>query len=297
MRSKQVASSETATGLKVPGATAPPAPFLRWAGSKRWLLGVLPDFVPRKYAAYYEPFLGSGAVYLRFGNRRDAFLSDANIDLVRTFQLVRDQHETIAEIASAWEVDRESYYKVRSFEYEAGSPEAAAQFIYLNRLCFNGLYRVNSNGKFNVPYGRPRPTNVVVDPTNLRMVAEQLSQVRIDCLDFEKALLDVRQGDFVYLDPPYVDKSPDRVFSNYTIPSFTWNDQERLCGTFTRLSKLGVSVILSNKNTPEIKELYNDFRIVDTSRHSSISGNAKHRRRAEELLILSDSIDPNLDKD
>ena len=264
-------------------------PFLRWAGSKRWLLPILDDIVPQKFNSYYEPFLGSGAVYFRLARGHASYLSDIIRPLIDTYSAIRHSPEAVAEIALAWNVDADTYYEVRKLEFAEGSNEAAARFLYLNKLCFNGLYRENASGAFNVPFGRPRDTNRVADPAQLKRCSTRLSEDDVDLLacDFEKSLLRCDKGDLVFMDPPYVAGHRSNGFVDYNAKIFNWDDQARLADVFKTLDSKGVYVIQSNADHPTLRAMYRDFVCLSVSRHSSMSGKAIKRGVSNELVILS----------
>ncbi|WP_448476516.1 DNA adenine methylase [Mycolicibacter minnesotensis] len=268
-----------------------PPPFLRWAGSKRWLIPKLQRLVPANFNCYYEPFLGSGAVYFKFAHGHRAHLSDVISPLIRTYRTVRDQPELVYTIATSWPTDKETYYSLRSQHVMETPAQAAARFIYLNRLCFNGLYRENSAGNFNVPYGRPRATNTVADLEHLDLCAQRLrNRVTLSVGDFEEALEGCNQGDFVYLDPPYVAGHRSNGFVDYNARIFSWDDQKRLAYVFRELDRRGVHVILSNADHESLRALYKGIKSFEVQRHSSMSGKAGHRGRSAELVIVSESV-------
>ncbi len=272
-------------------AVAFPVPFLRWAGSKRWLIPTLETLLPAQFNSYFEPFLGSGAVFFRYAAGHPAYLSDIIEPLIDAYIGVRDSPEQVSTIAQQWSTDTATYYRVRASSCEIGTPYAAARFIYLNRLCFNGLYRENGKGEFNVPYGRPRATNVIVEPNNLKACARTLqSNVHISAKDFESALLQCRGGDFAYLDPPYVAGHRSNGFVDYNATIFKWKDQERLLRVFRQLDGRGAYVIQTNADHPTLREMYSDYACLRVSRHSSMSGSPQSRGQSKELLILSSRL-------
>lgn len=271
-------------------ASAAATPFLRWAGSKRWLLPLLREMAPSDFGTYYEPFLGSGSAFFDLAHDRDAVLSDTISPLIDCYETVRDSPEVVSELVQEWKTDAESYYSVRAANYENDPLRAAAQFIYLNKLCFNGLYRQNQSGKFNVPYGRPKSPKLV-DQSHLVAVSNRLmSGVQLKVCDFEVALSNCDEGDYVFLDPPYVSGHRNSAFVDYNSKIFSWDDQRRLGDVFRELDKRGVFVIQSNADHPSVRELYRGLEIRTTSRYSSMAASVEKRGRSSELLILSNSL-------
>lgn len=270
------------------GETA--APFLRWAGSKRWFVPQLRNFMPDYYGSYYEPFLGSGSAFFAVAEGHRAYLADTITGLVNCYVQVRDRHEEVVAVAQSWETDSETYYKVRAVRAETDLVRDAARFIYLNKLCFNGLYRENGSGQFNVPYGRPKSTNVISLPL-LRAVSARLqNQVSIDAMDFEERLMTCKGGDFVYLDPPYVAGHRTNGFADYNAKIFSWDDQRRLSNIFLELDRRGVFVVQTNADHPTVKELYKGAYSQSISRYSSMAARSTVRGASSELLIVGETL-------
>jgi DNA adenine methylase len=271
--------------------TLNPSPFLRWAGSKRWLVGQLAGVIPANFNAYFEPFLGSAAVFFRYAEGHPAHLSDVIDPLIRTYRGIRDQPRLVWQIATSWPTDRDTYYSIRQQDSFDSQAHFAARFLYLNRLCFNGLYRENSSGMFNVPYGRPRPTNQIADIQQLTSCASRLRRsVKVSSKDFESSLSGCQEGDFVYLDPPYVAGHRSNGFVDYNAKIFNWGDQMRLAEVFRELDSRGAYLILSNADHESVRRLYREYHLVEFSRHSSMSGSAKHRGSSAELVVLSSRL-------
>lgn len=256
-------------------------PFLKWAGGKRQLLPEIRRFYPETFKNYVEPFVGSGAVFFDLHNRkllrtRHTTLVDSNADLVGCYLNVRDHTvdvvKALSRLATAHKRNpEEHYYRVRNERFnperariangrgpdiQRYTPQLAAMLIYLNRTGFNGLFRLNSRGAFNVPIGRYKnPT--VCDADNLANVADALSsKVTIVHGSFEKVLKTAKKGDFVYFDPPYAPLTATAQFTSYTATGFSTPDQERLQHVVVQLARKGCSVLLSNSTAPEIKRLY-----------------------------------------
>lgn len=271
---------------------AAPRPFLKWAGGKRQLL---PELLPRVDAArpfgrYHEPFVGGGALFFelcgtsRLG-RRQAYLSDNNPRLIETYTAVRDGVEdVIAELERHAERHSEDHYYRTRAQVPLTPPARAARTIYLNRTCFNGLYRENSRGEFNVPIGRyANPT--ICDAPNLRAAADALKRAKIECRHFETVLDCAKSGDLVYFDPPYVPVSKTSSFTAYDRGGFGEPEQRRLAEVFAELDRKGVKVLLSNSMTPLVRELYGSFRIDTIYAARAVNSRADRRGKIEEALV------------
>lgn len=272
-------------------------PFLKWAGGKGKLAPRILADAPPRFARYHEPFLGAGAVFFAFEAARSglpATLSDANAELIATFTAVRDKTDAVAcrlaELADRYRsADHGAraalYYAVRA-ETPGDEVSAAIRFIFLNKTCYNGLYRVNASGGFNVPHGRyvhPR----IVEPEALHEAAKGLANADLRVQDFDAACDAARAGDFIYLDPPYQPLSRTASFTGYTSADFRPADQQRLRDAFDRLTQRGVAAILSNSDHPAIRELYEgrgySLEVVEMSR--AINSKATARKPVGELLI------------
>ena len=260
-------------------------PFLRWAGGKQWLARRLAPLILEEAGTYYEPFLGGGSLYFA-SLPSDAVLSDLNPRLVETYEALRDEPQSIINVLGQWPNEKDTYYKVRGSKF-LDCPLRVAQFIYLNRTCWNGLHRVNRKGDFNVPFGNN--SRVVFDADHLLEISKALKDAELKCSDFEKTLADAKKGDFVYLDPPYTAHHEQNGFRQYNDILFSWKDQQRLGDLAVMLAKKGCTVIVSNANHDSIIKLYPGFSYTKLSRHSVIAASSKHRRLTTELLIASDS--------
>jgi DNA adenine methylase len=265
----------------------PPRPFLKWAGGKSQLLAQYENVFPKRYSTYYEPFLGGGAVFFHL-RPHQAVLLDINAELVNVYQCVRDRVEAVIALLQEHR-DRHSsdyYYHVRSQMPDC--PVArAARLIYLNKTCFNGLYRENAKGQFNVPIGRYKnPT--IADVGALRGAAIALRTARIEEQPFD-VVLHMAHGsqDFVYFDPPYHPISATSKFTAYNRYSFHDADQVRLRDTFAILADRGVSVMLSNSDCPFIRDLYKDFHIHTIWATRAINANAQKRGKITEVLVTN----------
>lgn len=266
-------------------------PFLKWAGGKGQLLPELLARLPGTFGAYHEPFVGGAALFFELrarGRLSRAVLSDANPVLVDTYTAIRDDVEGVIAALGAHRYDRDHYYTVRAWD-PATLPAAgrAARVIFLNKTCFNGLYRENSRGQFNVPFGRyanPR----FCDGENLRAVSRALQGVEIRREEFGGVLDRAVAGDLVYFDPPYEPASATASFTAYHKGGFGRDQQQALRDVFATLAGRGVHVLLSNSDVPFIRDLYAGFRIDRVLAARSINSKADRREAVGEVLVLSE---------
>jgi DNA adenine methylase len=270
--------------------TLKPRPFLKWAGGKSRLISALARRIPETFGTFHEPFLGGGALFFHLaaaGRLTRACLSDINQPLVDTYRGVqRAVEEVIDRLREhARRHDRDHYYQVRDVESSPANLAArAARMIYLNRTCYNGLYRENQAGRFNVPMGRysnPR----ICDEENLRAVSRVLAPCRIECRPYSEIGARARQGDLVYFDPPYQPASRTASFTSYDRNGFREEDQAELSRIFRDLAGKGVLVLLSNSDTPLIRRLYAGFPRDQVAVARAISCRADGRGPAGELII------------
>ncbi len=273
-------------------------PFLKWAGGKGALLQQYERFFPaQRVRAYFEPFVGSGAVFFHLRGRDFAthyYLSDINEELINTYCVLRDQPEALIAYlrAHGQQHSRQHYYAVRNMDRVAGWPHAvdpvirAARLIYLNRTCYNGLWRVNRRGHFNVPMGRYRNPRIL-DEERLRAASHALQGVTLACQAVEEAVREARAGDFVYLDPPYVPLSRTAHFTAYYAEGFGEREQRALAQTFRQLAERGCLVMLSNSDTPLVRELYGAFRIETVQAERRINTRPERRGPISEVVVLS----------
>ncbi len=267
-------------------------PFLKWAGGKQRLLTQFEPFFPETIDTYLEPFLGGGAVffyiYQHFQPSR-VILSDLNEELINCYEVVRDDvHPLIERLQHHKENhSREYYYRVRGMQVADLSPlERAARLIFLNKTCFNGLYRVNSKGKFNVPFGKYK-NPPICDQDNLIAVSEILQNVEIHLRDFGDCVQDAGERCFVYLDPPYHPLSVTANFTSYTRHPFAIEEQQRLARVFADLTAQGAYVMESNSDCAEIRSLYQDYRLETVQASRAINSRGDRRGPISELLILN----------
>lgn len=259
-------------------------PFLKWAGGKRWLTKRLEDHLPEKYNNYIEPFLGSGAVFFHLTPKR-SILSDINENLINTYKAIKQDYRAIHDRLIEHDNNHNSdyYYYIRSLECDDPA-DCAARFIYLNRTCFNGLYRVNQKGQFNVPIGSK--DKVILDTDDFENISKHLQKAEIFHSDFEPIIDRAQDGDLVYIDPPYTVKHNNNGFVKYNEHMFTWEDQVRLSNAIQRASQRGAHIILSNADHKSIRDLYQSFGRIDAlSRNSVIASDPQNRGKYSELLI------------
>lgn len=263
------------------------APFLRWAGSKRKLLPRLMPIWERSAAnRYIEPFVGSGAFFFAAAPE-DAVLADTNRELIGTYRTVRRDPETVADTLARFPQDRSTFLRLRRERPDRLDPVTrAARFIFLNRLCFNGLYRTNQRGEFNVPFA-PVKAGQVPDRTHLRAAASRLKKATLQAGDFETVINRVVQpGDFVYLDPPYA-VANRRIFRQYSATTFGFDDLHRLAALLHCIDALGATFVLSYALCAESLNAFRSWPHVRVMTQRNIAGFAAHRRRSTELLVTN----------
>jgi DNA adenine methylase len=270
-----------------------PRPFLKWAGGKRRLIDQYQSFLPDRIYRYHEPFLGGGAVFFHLRNRcQQVVLADLNPELINVYRCVRDDVEAVIEILQQHQQSHcnDYYYVVRANHQMRSPVHRAARLIYLNKTCFNGLYRENSKGEFNVPMGRYSKPKVC-DASTLKRASAVLQGVEIFYDEFT-VVLDRAEGkqDFVYFDPPYHPISATSSFTGYNRYGFTAADQERLQATFVELARRGVRVMLSNSDCEFIRDLYQEFYLHPIQATRAINSNAKRWGKISELVITSCSV-------
>lgn len=259
-------------------------PFLSWAGSKRRFINKLTPHLPPEIGRYYEPFLGGGSLYFLLNPSR-ATIGDLNHGLVETYRTVRDDVEAVISALKKWHYQKEEYYRVRDHYQPRSASTKAARFIYLNKTCWNGLYRESRDGHFNVPFGR-RNSPDFLDDELLRACSRALKGAALRTGDFAATTKDAVRGDFVYFDPPYVTSHNNNGFVHYNARLFTWQDQLRLAKEAQRLARMGVNVWVTNAAHAPLTRLYNGFRKVAISRSSTIAGDSSARGTSREVLLL-----------
>ena len=264
-------------------------PFLKWVGGKRQLVPEMVKFMPRSYGHYFEPFLGGGALFFS-QLPKNATISDVNEELVNCYQVVKqDPTALIAELKS-YIYDKEYYYHVRNLDRDPvafstlTNVARAARLIYLNRSGFNGMYRVNSKGQFNVPFGTYKNPNIVNEQVILK-ASEALQSAEIKHASFETIVASARKGDFIYFDPPYMPLSTTSNFTKYAKDDFSEQWQEKLALTCRSLHEKQIRFIVSNSYCGKIKELYDGFNFAEIKAKRSINSKADGRAAISELLI------------
>lgn len=273
-------------------AKAPPSPIIKWVGGKTRLLDELAQRMPTSFGRYFEPFFGGGALFFRTAPAR-AVLGDQNQDLINLYKCVAWDVEKVARKLAAHKRNHceEHYYKVRERWNERNSRQTdvdrAAQFLYMNKTCFNGLYRVNSKGGFNVPMGR-YVNPAIYDLQGLRAASAALQKAELYAGHYSQVVSKARAGDFVYFDPPYHPVSSTANFTSYTAGSFSENDQRQLVHLANELANRGCSVLLSNSDTPFIREIYSGWKIDRVLCGRSINSKATARGAVYEVMISNE---------
>lgn len=270
-------------------------PFVKWAGGKRQIMHEIKKYVPENYDTFYEPFVGGGAVFFELAPKK-AVINDYNSELMNVFECIKDEvkFDKMCTELNHHEANHseEYYYQVRNIDRDVkkynklADYKKAARTIYLNKACFNGLYRVNSKNEFNVPFGKKEKVNTY-EGQNLGVVhcILNFNDIKLLSTDFEEAVKDAKKGDFVYLDPPY--DSDTSTFNDYTENGFNKDEQRRLALLFKELSDRGCYVMLSNHNTILVNELYKDYNIHVISAKRNINSNGKKRGKVEEVIITN----------
>ena len=270
-------------------------PFLKWVGGKQQLLTQFEPYFPTNFDRYIEPFVGSGAVFFHLWNTnrlpQHLFLFDHNEELINVYRVVRDNLDALVELLSQHKENhsKEYYYQIRNLDREAivwTDIERAARTIYLNKTCYNGLYRVNRKGQFNVPMGRYKNPGIL-QPEVLTAANAALQNVSLEVWDFRQLLTVATVGDFIYFDPPYDPLSKTANFTSYTASNFSDQDQRDLADLFTALTTKGCRCMLSNAYTEFILKLYENFRIEVVFANRAVNSKANNRGRVKEVVILN----------
>lgn len=264
-------------------------PFLKWPGGKRWFVSNYADLLPSQYNRYIEPFLGGGSVFF-YLKPEQSILGDKNIELITTYKSIRNDWISLEKLLGKHQKKHSDayYYKIRE-QMPTDRVEQAARFIYLNRTCFNGIYRVNLSGKFNVPKGEREV--VIFETDDFEGVSRLLANVDLRVADFEELVNEACKNDLIFADPPYTVRHNQNGFVKYNETLFSWEDQERLAESLARAKKRGVKIVSTNANSPSIRELYEKkgFDLKTVSRFSSISADPKSRKQFDELVILANT--------
>lgn len=259
-------------------------PIMKWAGGKSQLLNELIPRLPKHYGKYIEPFFGGGALFFAL-LPENAVIADSNPELINMYQEVAHHVDDVIEALSKYKNTEEMYYETRSLDWHKMTPvEAAARTLYLNKTCFNGLYRVNKKGQFNTPFGRYKKPKIC-DPEHLHKASKALQKATIICGDYLEVLRQyANPGDFIFLDPPYIPVSENSDFKRYTKEQFYEEDQRKLASEVDRLYNLGCNVLLTNSNHPLVHELYADYKIEVVAARRSISAKASSRKGEDTIV-------------
>lgn len=263
-------------------------PIVKWVGGKRQLMFELLKKMPKSYNRYFEPFIGGGALFFEL-QPENAYISDMNEELINLYSVVRDNVYELIQDLSKHEVSKEYFLEIRNIDRtekyaELSNIKRASRFIYLNRTCFNGMYRVNSQGQFNVPFGHYKNPRII-DENNLLNCSELLKKTEIKCADFSEILTKVKKGDFVYFDPPYVPLNETSSFTSYTKDGFDIDMQFKLRDVCDELASMGVKFMLSNSDTKLVNELYANYEIKKVFASRQINANADGRGKITEVLV------------
>lgn len=258
-------------------------PPLKWAGGKRWFVSNHQDLLPKTFNKYIEPFLGSGAVFFSIQPEK-ALISDLNPELINLYEVIRDEPSKLEQKLKEHQRKHstEYYYSMRSLQ-PRNKITTAARTLYLNRTCWNGLYRVNLKGEFNVPKGTK--DNVVLETDNFSVLSEILKFSDIKCQDFEVSIDSAKEGDFLFVDPPYTVAHNNNGFVKYNQNLFKWEDQVRLRDALKRAVERGAYVLVTNAAHKSVVEIYQDFEQIIVDRAGVIAGAAAARGRFQELVV------------
>jgi DNA adenine methylase len=293
---KSVLQASEETLLSADSSKQRPSPFVKWAGGKGSLLPDLLRHVPFHLSNYYEPFLGGGALFFAMSARNTSFnahLSDINNELINTYKIIKDKPDELIQLLSKFQ---QEYYRSKNMSkyfYEkrdwhpSESLESAARLIFLNKTCYNGLYRVNSRGQFNVPFGRYKKPKIL-NAENIRVVSRALqdTSAELHASDYKTSLSTCGKNDFIYLDPPYQPKSKTSSFTDYTPGGFSERDQAELAEQFEKLVDRGCTVLLSNSETPLTSRLYHRFEVRSVIVNRPINSVGSGRTGYKELIVL-----------
>ncbi len=268
-------------------------PFVKWVGGKRQLIKQLEFLFPKEFNNYFEPFIGWWAVFFNV-QKEKSFLSDINEELINTYKVIKKSPRKLIEFLETLEFTQACYTEIRAWDREMGGLknhteiQRAGRFIYLNRTCFNGLHRVNSRGEFNVPMGAYKNPDFV-QKKNILNASKLLKQTKaeIKLQSFEKVLNKAQKGDFVYFDPPYDTLTDTANFTSYNQSEFGHDMQRRLAEVFRELDARGCKVMLSNHNTPFIREIFKGFRFEIVKARRNVNSNAGGRGEVEEIVVLN----------
>jgi DNA adenine methylase len=264
-------------------------PLLRWAGGKTWLTTTLFSFLPLNIKNYYEPFVGSGAIFFKLKSNsiiESAYLSDINIELINFYNVLKNKANLLIDELKKYKNTKTFYYQIRG-KKNTSKIKRAAQFYYLNRTSFNGIYRVNLEGFYNVPYGS-KIYNKLFDYELIKIISKFLKNTYFSHCDFENILKDIKKDDLIYIDPPYTTAHNNNGFIKYNQNLFSFDDQIRLSNFLKKINSLGAHYLLSNAHHKNIYDIFSkDSNTFEIKRYSSISGNNKGRRQVLEYIFTN----------
>ena len=262
-------------------------PILRWAGGKRWLQKSIYDLLINvDYNAYHEPFFGGGAIFFSVIDSKKVYLNDINDDLINFYRVLQSEPEELYRIFSTFTQNEQTYYSLRQQMFEDSNYQAA-RFLYLNKTCFNGLYRVNSKGEFNVPYGR-KSYDLQIVHEGITRCSSKIKGSSLSVGDFYTTIDDISNGDLVFVDPPYTVTHNNNGFVQYNEKIFSLEDQYRLATYLKEVNSRGAFFILTNANHSSIREIFHDCgNFIEVERNSLISGDKSKRGKYQELLITN----------
>lgn len=262
---------------------------MRWAGGKTWFTKHLEKYMPNSFENYYEPFLGGGSIFFYLKSRgyikKKAYLSDSNSELINTYKVLKSQPNHLFLLLKDHFNHRDEYYRMRDAEFD-DPVEKAARFLYLNKTSFNGIYRVNLKGKYNVPYGR-RNLDPIYDFGHLSQVSNALKKTHLSTLDFKKRCLNIGANDMVFIDPPYTVAHENNGFVKYNQSIFSWENQLQLSKLTAKLDERGAFFIVTNAYHDSIKQVYSTGQQFKLSRASNIGGTGAERRKYKEIIITN----------
>jgi DNA adenine methylase len=261
-----------------------PQPFLKWPGGKRWLWRTLQPLLPSNFKQYFEPFLGGGAIFFALHPKR-AILSDINPELINAYAQIRDNVDSVIKGLSRLVINRRTYHRIRKAS-PVDNVERAVRFIYLSKTAFNGMYRVNQKGLFNVPFAGQQHRTLFESET-LKLASAHLQGRELAVRDFADSLSAVKPGDLVYCDPPYTVLHDNNGFLRYNESLFSWSDQKRLAELAKAAAHHGACVVVSNARTDHVRALYAGFDALTVCRSSCISARSNSRRKVSEFLFIS----------
>lgn len=267
-----------------------PKPFLRWAGGKRWLIKHIESINKLQIRNYYEPFLGGGSVFFNITNYKKAYLSDLNLELIETYICLKENVDEVISKLKTFKNTEAQYYKIRETIYD-NIFDRAAKFIYLNKTSYNGIYRVNQKGEFNVPYGFRSKEIDLADSLNLKKVSQKLQNVSLKCQDFNQISRTIKKGDFIFLDPPYTVAHENNGFIAYNQKIFSIKDQIRLSKLIEKIIEKEAFYVLTNAKHNAILDIYDSIDKPRILSRSSTVGGLGARREDFKEYIFSNCLD------